>query len=115
MESGHLKLHEERVNSLNVIDACQGLVAARARAAFVRIERVHPPDVPFILGAELRLKQIMLNLLSNAVKFPAVGGDAGGTVRVEVTLADAGVTISISDTGIGMKPEDIPVALAPFR
>lgn len=115
IESGHLKLHEEPVNLLNVIDACQRLVMDRAREAFVRIERAHPPDVPFILGDELRLKQIMLNLLSNAVKFTAVGGDAGGTVRVEVILADAGVTISISDTGIGMKPEDIPVALAPFR
>jgi signal transduction histidine kinase len=30
-------------------------------------------------------------------------------------LTDAGVTISISDTGIGMKPEDIPIALSPFR
>jgi PAS domain S-box-containing protein len=115
IENGHLRLHEEPVNLVNVIDACHRLVVDRAREAFVRIERVNAPDVPFILGDELRLKQIVLNLLSNAVKFTALGGDAGGTVRVEVKLTDAGVTISIADTGIGMKPEDIPVALAPFR
>jgi PAS domain S-box-containing protein len=115
IESGHLRLHEERVDLVNVVDACHRLVVDRARDAFVRIERVNPPDVPFVLGDELRLKQIVLNLLSNAVKFTELGGDAGGTVRVEVKLTDAGVTISISDTGIGMKPEDIPIALSPFR
>jgi signal transduction histidine kinase len=115
IESGHLRLHEARVDLVGVIDACHRLVVDRARDAFIRIERVNPPDVPLILGDELRLKQIVLNLLSNAVKFTALGGDAGGTVRIEVKLTDAGVTISIADTGIGMKPEDIPVALAPFR
>jgi PAS domain S-box-containing protein len=115
IESGHLRLHEERVDLVNVVDACHRLVVDRARDAFVRIERVNPLDVPFVLGDELRLKQIVLNLLSNAVKFTALGSDAGGTVRVEVKLTDAGVTISISDTGIGMKPEDIPIALSPFR
>jgi PAS domain S-box-containing protein len=114
IESGHLKLYEEPVNLVSVIDACHRLVVDRARDAFVRVEKAIPPNVPLILGDELRLKQIVLNLLSNAVKFTALGG-TGGRVRVELKLTNAGVTVSVSDTGVGMKPEDIPVALAPFR
>jgi signal transduction histidine kinase len=114
IESGHLKLYDEPVNLVSVIDACHRLVVDHARDAFVRVEKVIPSDVPFIFADELRLKQIVLNLLSNAVKFTALGG-AGGRVVVEVKLTDADVTVSVSDTGVGMKPEDIPVALAPFR
>jgi signal transduction histidine kinase len=57
------------------------------------------------------MKQILLNLLSNAVKFT----EAGGGVRVDAQIDTAGgLVIAVSDTGIGIRPEDIPRALAPF-
>jgi two-component system cell cycle sensor histidine kinase PleC len=65
-----------------------------------------------VLADEMRLKQAMLNLLSNAVKFTPPGG------RIEIAAAlseDGGIETTIADTGIGMRPEDIPVALEPFR
>jgi signal transduction histidine kinase len=57
------------------------------------------------------MKQVLINLLSNAVKFTPPGG------RVTVTnrrLSDGSIEIAVSDTGIGMAPEEIPKALAPF-
>ena len=58
------------------------------------------------------MKQIILNLLSNAVKFTL----AGGEVEISAVVgADGGIVISVRDTGIGMAPEMIPVALEPFR
>jgi len=60
----------------------------------------------------MRLKQAMLNLLSNAVKFTP----PGGSIEIAAALTEAGsLDITIADTGIGMRPEDIPVALEPFR
>ena len=50
-------------------------------------------------------------LVANAVKFT----DTGGRVDVAAALVDGCLSISVSDTGIGMKPEDIPLALAPFQ
>jgi signal transduction histidine kinase len=58
------------------------------------------------------LKQVLINLLSNAVKFTP----AGGKVTASAAMANnGGFLLSVSDTGIGMRAEDIPVALTPFR
>ena len=64
-----------------------------------------------LIGDPAKLRQILLNLMSNAVKFT----DRGGMVAIHVEPAGADtVTLRVSDTGIGMSPEEIPVALAPF-
>jgi len=60
----------------------------------------------------LRFKQVLLNLCSNAIKFTPPGGH----VHVIADQADnGGFLISVRDTGIGMTPEQIPLALEPFR
>jgi two-component system cell cycle sensor histidine kinase PleC len=66
--------------------------------------------VPAIEGDHTRLRQVVLNLLSNAIKFTPAGG------KVEVTVRGGeSVAIAVRDTGIGMKPSDIPKALEPFQ
>lgn len=59
---------------------------------------------------EGKIRQIMVNLLANAVKFTA----AGGRVVLAVAQSPGGTVISVRDTGVGMREEDIPLALAPF-
>lgn len=70
------------------------------------------PDQPIKLQADAaKLRQIFLNLLSNAIKFSS----EGGTVSIFVKPpSDDRVEIMISDTGIGMRPDDIEIALTPF-
>ena len=115
IEVGQLKLHERPVDVVQLISGCHRLVAERARESLVRIDEIFGEDIPLVFGDELRLKQIVLNLLSNAVKFTAAGG-AGGQVTIDTRqTAGGGLTISVTDTGIGMRPDDIPVALSPFR
>lgn len=58
-----------------------------------------------------KLQLILRNLLSNAAKFTPKGGRATVTA---IDAADGWVEICVADTGIGMREEDIPVALAPF-
>jgi PAS domain S-box-containing protein len=115
IEVGQLKLHEEPVDLVQLITGCHRLVAERARESLVRIDEISGEDIPLVFGDELRLKQVILNLLSNAVKFTAAGG-TGGQVTIDTKRAtNGGLAIAITDTGIGMKHEDIPVALSPFR
>jgi PAS domain S-box-containing protein len=112
IEVGRLELSEEAVDIAESIEACQRLVAERARDGGVSLERDLPPVLPDVLADRLRFKQILLNLLSNAVKFTP----AGGRVVVRAAMqGDGGLEIAVIDSGIGMRAEDIPIALAPFR
>ena len=71
-----------------------------------------PPDLPDFDADERRIKQIMMKLLSNAIKFTKRGGEV--TVRAGLNNG-GGMTVSVSDTGIGIAPEDIPRAIESFR
>jgi two-component system cell cycle sensor histidine kinase PleC len=112
IEVGRLELHEEPVDLAKVIGDCHRLIAERATSGGLDITVELPAKLPVIRGDELRLKQIILNLLSNAVKFTPPGGRV--TLSIAST-AEGGVALTVSDTGIGMKPEEIPIALEPFR
>jgi signal transduction histidine kinase len=63
------------------------------------------------MGDERKIKQVLLNLLSNAVKFTPEGGRIG----IKARQADGSVEISVSDTGIGIAPEDQPKIFEEFR
>jgi signal transduction histidine kinase len=62
-------------------------------------------------GDERKIKQILLNLLSNAVKFTP----EGGTIGIDAKKIDSVVEISVSDTGIGIAPEDQARIFEEFR
>ena len=63
------------------------------------------------MGDERKIKQILLNLLSNAVKFTPEGGRIG----INATQRNGSVEITVSDTGIGIAPEDQPRIFEEFR
>ena len=63
------------------------------------------------VGDERKIKQILLNLLSNAVKFTPEGRRVG----IDARQTDGGVEISVSDTGIGIAPEEPPKIFEEFR
>jgi signal transduction histidine kinase len=58
------------------------------------------------------LKQVILNLLSNAVKFTPRGGRVVASARA---LPTGETVVSVADTGIGMQPHEVPIALEAFR
>jgi signal transduction histidine kinase len=77
----------------------------------VHVQVVLPSSLPLLWADETKVKQITLNLLSNAVKFTERGGRVTITAAI---LTDGGLSLSIIDTGIGMRSEDIPKAMTPF-
>src|SRR5262249_986616 len=111
IESHNVALREAEVAPAEVVEACLGMIRQRAREGAVEICVVLPSDLPRLYADEGKLKQVGLNLPSNAIKFTP----RDGRVTVDAAcLPDGGFRFRVADTGIGMRPEDIPVALAPF-
>ncbi|MCL1791467.1 MAG: ATP-binding protein [Peptococcaceae bacterium] len=68
-------------------------------------------DTPaYLYGDDVRLRQVLLNLLSNAVKFTNEGH-----VRLSVYATEQSIHFVVSDTGIGIHPEDIQRLFEPFE
>ncbi|HLI20046.1 MAG TPA: HAMP domain-containing sensor histidine kinase [Stellaceae bacterium] len=111
IEGGRLELRDEPVSIGESVEACRRIVAAMAEAASVQLRVEVPADLPPIRCDALRFRQILLNLMSNAVKFTP----AAGRVDVSASIAGGNAVIAVADTGIGMKKEDIAIALEPFR
>lgn len=109
-DAGHLQLNEEMVDLRKTVTACVGLVGLQAENAEVRLSVVIPRALPALWADERRLRQIVLNLLSNAIKFTS----EGGTVQIFLSAEGDHVVLGVRDTGIGMRAEDIPIALESF-
>jgi two-component system, cell cycle sensor histidine kinase PleC len=111
-DSGHFELYSEPVDVGALLRDCIRYLTGRAADGKVALRIEIPSDLPAVRGDALRLKQIILNLLTNAVKFTPPTGTV--TIGAQVA-ADGGMEIAITDTGIGMSAEQIPIALEPFR
>ena len=109
VEAGRLELHDNPVALGSIFETCRRMVSDRAAAGGVELDVAE--TALEVSADELRLEQVLLNLVSNAVKFTP----RGGSVSVMASLnADGETEIRVSDTGIGMAPEDLAVALQPF-
>jgi signal transduction histidine kinase/HAMP domain-containing protein len=110
-EAGKLQIDAEPIDLADVIDDCLTMIREQCARAELRLDVSGVGEPVMVMGEAAKLRQIFLNLLSNAVKFT----DAGGVVGLRVGEAVEGsVSIAVTDTGIGMGPEDVAVALAPF-
>ncbi|MBV8538732.1 MAG: histidine kinase [Alphaproteobacteria bacterium] len=110
VQAGRLELHEQPVELREVVTAAIRLVAERAQNAVLSLTAEIPADLPPLVADELRLKQMLINLLSNAIKFTL----PGGSVKVTASFDGEEVSVRVTDTGVGIAPEDIPTALAVF-
>ena len=112
IEANSFRLHETTFDPAPVVASTIRLVKPRADTALVQIRFDNRARGTRITADETALKRILLNLLSNAVKF----SEAGTTVTVRSMLdAKRCFRIDVEDQGIGMAPDEIPLALTPFR
>ena len=112
LEAGKFDLEMAPFDIAELIEECAKLVSVSVRDRRLALSSEVERDLPQLNADRLRIKQILLNLLSNSIKFTPPEGSI--VVSVE-TDPDGGVVIGVRDTGIGMAPETIPIALEPFR
>jgi len=111
IEQGKMVLSEEPFDLKETVQAVTRLFAERARDGRVSLRAELPPDRVVIRADHRAIRHILFNLLSNAVKFTPPGG--GIAVRIRAA-PEGGVELAVADTGIGMSPEHVAVALTPF-
>jgi two-component system, NtrC family, sensor kinase len=111
VEAGRLELELGRFHLPTTLDNALTLVRERASRHAIDLEVAVDAGVGEVVGDERKIRQILLNLLSNAVKFTP----EGGRIRVTATPADGAIEISVSDTGIGIAPEDQGAIFEEFR
>ena len=112
IEANSLQLKEKEIDPRDAVTSAVRLVRPRADEAGIRLEFVDKAPGISLFADETALKRVLVNLLANAVKF----SETGTHVSVESRLTDGGgAALAVIDRGIGMAPEDIPVALTPFQ
>lgn len=104
VEAGRIELAPEKMSVPVTIKETLSLIKEKAMKHNVLLKTEFNPELEFIEADKQRFKQILFNLISNAVKFSK---EEGGTVTITAKKVDENVQISVSDTGIGIKPESM--------
>ena len=110
IEAEQLELAPTTFDLRDAIGKVTRLVAPQAEEKGVALTVEIADNVTETTTDQRRLEQIMLNLLNNAVKFTDQG-----SVRIAGSRDGDDYTIAVSDTGIGIRPEDLPGLFQPFH
>lgn len=101
IEADRLELRPEAFDLTALVAESLASVRSLADAKSHKLETAL--DVPTALEADrLRIKQVLVNLLSNAIKFTP----EGGRIRLEARMQKSFVVVSVTDTGVGIPPEE---------
>jgi signal transduction histidine kinase len=111
IEAGRMELELSDFNLPSTIEQTVVLVRERALRRGITLGRMVDERLGPIRADERKVKQVLLNLLSNALKFTP----EGGKIDVRAAVNDGVVEISVTDTGIGISPEDQEAVFEEFR
>ncbi|WP_206753881.1 GAF domain-containing protein [Microcoleus sp. FACHB-1515] len=110
VEAGREELDLKPIVVADLCTYCLSVVQERADAAGLILRQAIDPTVDLCIADERRLRQMILNLLSNAVKFTPAG-----TVTLSVIKQPQSVHFTVTDTGIGIAPDQLPTLFRLFH
>jgi signal transduction histidine kinase len=111
IEAGRMELELTDFHLPQAIANALTLVRERAGRRGIALAHTMDERLGEIRGDERKIKQVLLNLLSNAVKFTS----EGGRIEVAAVSKDGLAEVSVSDTGVGIAPEDQEKVFEEFR
>ena len=110
IEAGRMEVYAETFSLNDVIRSAMSTVEPLLKNGRVELIADVAPDIPPLKTDRDKLKQVMLNLLSNAVKFTEKG-----EIRISASRNNGSLTLTVADTGIGMKKEALDYIFDEFR
>jgi signal transduction histidine kinase/CheY-like chemotaxis protein len=115
VEAGRLDLEQIDFDLVQLVEEVAELVAESAQEKSLELLAYCSPEVPVGLrGDPARLRQILLNLTGNAIKFTAAGEVVVRAELQETTESGVVLRFEVSDTGIGISPDDAARLFEPF-
>jgi signal transduction histidine kinase len=111
VEAGRMELELGPVDLEETISRATAMVRERAETGGIALAHQVEPDVGVILADGRKLRQLLLNLVDNALRFTP----PGGSVEIDVRRGMGWIEIAVSDTGVGIAPEDQTVVFDEFR
>jgi len=111
IEAGRMELTPAPFHLPSALENAVTLVKERASRHGIALQLDLDPQLGELVGDERKVKQVLLNLLSNAVKFTP----EGGCISLKASRTDGAVEIAVTDTGIGIAPEDQAAIFEEFR
>jgi signal transduction histidine kinase len=111
IEAGRMELELAEFDLPQAIQNALTLVRERALRRGIALHHAIDDRVADIRADERKVKQVLLNLLSNAIKFTP----EGGRIDVRAAPADGLIEVSVTDTGVGIAPEDQGAVFEEFR
>ena len=103
LESGTLKLDLSPLDLRDLTDELREAMQPLARDKEITLEERLPEDLPQLSADRNKLRRVLVNLVSNAIKFTP----RGGRVELRAEAQDGLVRVSVTDTGVGIPPEDL--------
>ncbi len=110
IEAGKMELNAEEVDIDGVVKDVIELVRPQAEAKGLALEMDVPLGMPAAFVDRARVRQVLVNLAANAVKFTEKG-----SVTVAATVSEGWITMSVSDTGVGISQDALAFIFDEFR
>lgn len=104
MQNGRFTLMKATLDILAELGEAVLIYTERAKKENIKIIYDEPEMLPFVYGDKNRLRQVFINVIDNAIKY----SEPGGIISIQALEVKDKIEISISDTGCGISPADLP-------
>jgi signal transduction histidine kinase len=112
-EAGNIKLEKKPTALVEFLNHSLQIISLQFKRKHIDLLTEYESDLPLVSIDEKKIDQVISNLLSNALKFTHNGGTV--TVKMWRDRQRPDVNISVTDTGVGMKKEEIPLLFEHYR
>jgi PAS domain S-box-containing protein len=104
IEAGLVVQYQEPLQIGEVLEKTIGILKVQAESKKLTLELILPPSMPPVMADRGNMEEVFINLLSNGIKYTG----EGGWVRVQAFPERSYLCVEVSDSGIGIPPEDLP-------